>query len=236
MTNDELLEAIEVQRSLMISVATGGPAIRTVEAEYESRRDEIRRALDALGLKDPNPFDSLWVWYGKWSAGGLPSYQSRRMFLHELYAPLMEQIRGLDRGVTRAVEPTGWTKVDRGIDEARNRLAAAQNEEQYQAVGLLCREILISLGQTVYDPELHPALDGVAISATDAKRMLVAYIAYTLSGSSHETSRRHARAAIDLANEVQHRRSATFREAALCAEATTSVINLIAIISGRRDP
>lgn len=136
----------------------------------------------------------------------------------------------------RAVEPTRWTKVDRGIDEARNRLAAAQNEEQYQAVGLLCREILISLGQTVYDPELHPTLDGVAISATDAKRMLDAYIAYTLNGSSHETSRRHARAAVDLANEVQHRRTATFREAALCAEATTSVVNLIAIISGRRDP
>jgi hypothetical protein len=32
----------------MISVATGGPAIKTVEeAEYESGRDEIRRALDA---------------------------------------------------------------------------------------------------------------------------------------------------------------------------------------------
>jgi hypothetical protein len=234
--NDELLESIEAQRNLMIAVATGGPPIKTVEAEYEARRDEIRRALDALGLKDPNPFDNLWMWYGKWSAGGLPSYQSRRVFLYELYAPLLEQIRALGRGVTREVEPTGWTKVDRGIDEARNRLGAAENEEQYQAVGLFCREILISLAQTVFDPNLHPTLDGVTASDTDAKRMLDAYIRYTLSGSSHETSRRHVRAAVDLANELQHRRSATFREAALCAEATTSVVNLIAIISGRRDP
>jgi hypothetical protein len=166
--NDEPLEGIEAQRSLMIAVATGGPAIKTVEADYEARRYEIRKALDALGLKDPNPFDSLWMWYGKWSSGDLPSYQSRRMFVYELYAPLLEQIRALGRGVTREVEPTGWTRVDRGIDEARNRLATAQNEEQYQAVGHLCREILISPAQTVFDPELHPTLDGVAASATDA--------------------------------------------------------------------
>ena len=29
---------------------------------------------------------------------------------------------------------------------------------------------------------------------------------------------------------------ATFRDAALCAEATASIVNLIAILSGRRDP
>jgi hypothetical protein len=237
MGDDELLETIEAQRGLMIAVATGTP-IREVEADYEARRYRIRKALDERGLKDPNSFDSLWVWYGKWRSGDLPSYQSRRMFLYELYAPLLEQVRqhAANRGVAREVEPTGWTRVDRGIEEARNRLAAAQNEEQYQAVGHLCREILISLAQTVFDPELHPTPDGVAASETDAKRMLEAYIGYTLGGGSAGTSRRHARAAVDLANEVQHRRTATFREAALCAEATTSVINLIAIISGRRDP
>jgi hypothetical protein len=41
---------------------------------------------------------------------------------------------------------------------------------------------------------------------------------------------------LDLANALQHRRTATFRDAAMCVEATTTVINVIAIVAGRRDP
>jgi len=88
----------------------------------------------------------------------------------------------------------------------------------------------------VYDPKLHPSVDGTAPSETDAKRMLSDYIASVLAGGSNEISRKHAKAAYDLAVELQHRRTANFRQAALCVEATTSVINVIAIISGRRDP
>jgi hypothetical protein len=180
----------------------------------------------------------LWAWYGKWSSGDLPTYQSRRQFISELYAPLLNQIRAEEtgRGRMREVEPTGWVKLDRDLHEARQSLAAATSEAQFQTVGLLCRETLISLAQTVFNAELHPTLDGVTASETDAKRMLEAYIAGTLSGSANEASRRHAKAALDLANQLQHKRTATFRDAALCGEATTSVVNLIAIISGRRDP
>jgi len=57
-----------------------------------------------------------------------------------------------------------------------------------------------------------------------------------LAGPNNEASRNHARAAFDLANELQHKRTANFRLAALCAEATLAVMNLIAIVSGQRDP
>jgi hypothetical protein len=66
--------------------------------------------------------------------------------------------------------------------------------------------------------------------------MLEAYIAVELTGSSQEVARRHAKAAYDLAVDLQHRRTATFRQAALCVEATSSVVNVIAIVSGHRDP
>jgi hypothetical protein len=65
--------------------------------------------------------------------------------------------------------------------------------------------------------------------------MLDAYIAKALAGGANEVSRRHAKAALDLANQLQHDRTASFRDAALCEEATTSVVNLIAIIAGRRN-
>jgi len=66
--------------------------------------------------------------------------------------------------------------------------------------------------------------------------MLDAYLAVELSGGQNEAARRHAKASLDLANALQHDRTATFQDAALCAEATASVINIIAIVSGRRDP
>lgn len=73
-------------------------------------------------------------------------------------------------------------------------------------------------------------------SPTDAKRMLENFLAEALKGDSHDYQRKFARAAFDLAVNLQHRRTAAFRDAALCAEATRSVINVIALISGRRDP
>jgi hypothetical protein len=131
---------------------------------------------------------------------------------------------------------TGWPRVDRALFEMRKRLADADSEEQFQAVGLLCREALISLAQGVYDPAKHPPVDGKTPSDTDAKRMFDAFIAVQLGGSSHEAARRYARAAFDLANDLQHRRTATYREASLCVEATSSAVAVVAIVSGHRDP
>lgn len=87
----------------------------------------------------------------------------------------------------------------------------------------------------IFDTAKHATLDGVAASPTDAKRMLEAYIAIELGGGVNEFVRKHAKAALDLAVQLQHRRTATFRDAAICVEATTSVVNLIAIIAGLRD-
>ncbi len=235
MTDKELLAEIEAIRVLMIAVATDGPRINAVNAEYVERREVIADALRARGLRDPNPYDDLWRWYGKWSAD-LPTWQSRRVYISELYDALIQRIRAGPGGIHVFEEPTGWALVDRQAGEIRRRLEGASTEEQFQAVGLLCREVLISLARTVYDPNRHRPADGPDPSSTDAKRMLDGYLASELGGAAHETARRHARAVLDLANDLQHRRTAEFRDAALCAEATTSVVNLIAIIAGRRDP
>ena len=142
----------------------------------------------------------------------------------------------MSRGTDVFLEPTGWPRVDRTLGEARTRLESALNEEQFQAVGLLCREALISLAQTVFEPDQHPPLDGVTVSNTDAKRMLDRYLAVEVAGKSNAIARKHAKVALDLANELQHQRTAAFRNAALCVEATASVVNIIAILSGVRDP
>lgn len=131
-------------------------------------------------------------------------------------------------------EPTGWKKVDRQLSEMRSRLDSAETEEQFQAVGLLCREVLITVAQQVYDPVKYLQLDERVPSSTDAKRMLEAIFQIKLSGSSNDQARAHARAAVGLALSLQHKRLADFRTAALCAEGTWSVVNMLAIVAGRR--
>lgn len=234
----ELIQQVELQKSLMISVSTGGPRIQTVDDEYKERKLEIASSLHDLRIEDPNPYPDLWSWYGKWSDGSLPTYQSRRQYISTLYQPLIDSLlHRLRQGEPQPLrEPTGWERVDRSVDKIVNQLAKAENEEDFQAVGLLCREALISIAQAVYDPIDNPSLDGVEISETDAKRMLESYLATKLSGKSNEVHRKFAKTAYQLAVVLQHKRTASFRDAALCAEATRSIINTIAIISGQRDP
>lgn len=235
MSDDELVIEIEAQRALMIAIATGGPRIQEVNDQYISRRTKIGAELQRRCLKDPNPYADLWAWYGRWSAGDMPSWQSRRAYVSGIYQPLIDQVRTGFVSAQVFEEPTGWARVDRGIYETRRRLEQAENEEQFQAVGLLCREVLISVAQVVFDPQRHSTEDGVRPSGTDAKRMIDAYIAVELGGGANEGARRHAKAALALADDLQHHRTASFRQAALCAEATASAVNIIAILSGRRD-
>jgi hypothetical protein len=131
-------------------------------------------------------------------------------------------------------EPTGWQKVDRQLQEAKLRLQTAGSEEQFQAVGLVCREVLITVSQTVFNPTRHKSPDGVNPSDTDAKRLLEAIFEVELQGSANEEARAHAKAAVKLAYALQHKRTADFRMAALCSEATVSVVNLLAVLTDRR--
>ena len=97
----------------------------------------------------------------------------------------IDSVRG---GGGREFEPTGSERVDPTVQKGRERLAGARAEEDFQGVGLLCREALITLGQVVWVAERHPPVDGVVPSDTDAKRRLEAYIAVELGDQRQRAS------------------------------------------------
>jgi len=130
-------------------------------------------------------------------------------------------------------EPTGWEKVDRQIQQVRFRLEQSLTEEDFQTIGLLCREVLISLAQAVYDPFKH-GKPGPSPSRTDANRLLEAYFASELPGRGNEEARGMARSTLKLAAALQHDRASDFQAAALCAEATASIVNLVHVVSNRQ--
>ena len=137
---------------------------------------------------------------------------------------------------------TGWEKVDLTMAELRKQLDAAATPVAFQSVGVPCREELISLAQAVFDPQRDPALDGDVqdCSPTDFKRMLKRYLAAEMKGEANKEIRKcvksaydFATSAYDLANRVQHDPNANYRNAALCVQATFSVVGLIQIMAGQ---
>lgn len=139
------------------------------------------------------------------------------------------------RIATENNEPrTGWALVDRQVRKAQRALTNASTEEDYQTVGLLSREALISLAQAVYDASKHPTSDDTKASSTDAARMLDAFISTELAGTVNEDVRRHAKSALTLANSLQHRRTAGYLHAALTFEALKAIVSVIALVSGRQ--
>ena len=133
-----------------------------------------------------------------------------------------------------AWKPSGWERVDRNIVKVRQVLSTAIDEEDFQTVGLLCREAIISLAQAVYKHDLHGSLEGIKISETDAKRMIENFIFTELAGESNEETRKYARDCYQLAVSLQHKRSANYTESALCVEATRSLVSIIAIIAEQK--
>jgi hypothetical protein len=83
--------------------------------------------------------------------------------------------------------PTNWVRVNRAVTRTRMRLETINTEEHFQAVGMLCRETLISPAQAVYYAKIHGTLDEVQASSTDAKRMREAYIVEALAGRANNS-------------------------------------------------
>lgn len=227
-TKQTIIQCIEHIKTLMISVSTGGPRIQEVNAQYIKEYKELDQYLTVLGIDNPNPYKDLWEWYGRWSQADLSTYASRRAFIPQIYEKTVDEINKSQEEFTGDVyEPTGWDRVDRAVYEMKKRIAIADTEEKFQAIGMLGRETLITTAQQVFDKELHKTDDGVEPSETDAKRMLDAYFSFVLSGSSNERYRKFAKSAVDLANHLTHDRMAEKSDAEMCLTAVTAVINLV---------
>jgi len=233
-SKQELLKQIEYLKNTMISVSTGGPRIQTVEQQYKQTYNDVCQQLKKLDIDNPNYYDSLWSWHGKWS-NDFPHYQERREYINEMYKQLVSTLSEVENTkiMDVKVDLKDWDKINRTINEIKKREQQAKTEEQFQAVGMLCRELIITLAQTVFDTEKHPSTDGTQISNTDAKRMLDAYIVIVLAGNESEDLRAYAKLTNKLANTLTHKRTATKKEMMLCTSATLALVNFVGILENK---
>jgi nucleoside phosphorylase len=88
-----LISSIQNMQSIMIAVATRDAQIQEAEASYIELFEEVDLDIellqeDGLSIANPNPFKSLWDWYGYWSSD-LANYASRRRYVYDLYVDLI---------------------------------------------------------------------------------------------------------------------------------------------------
>lgn len=227
----DLLDDINRLKSYLISISTGGDRIQDVNDIYKNIFFRVNKCLTLLEIHNPNTYLDLWQWYEEYKSR-FSTYAERREHITKLYAITISELMEAKKPeiVKIAVDLDEWSKIKRTINEIELLSQRLNKEENCQSLGLLCREVIISLAQVVFDPSKHIVTDVSSVSKTDSKRMLEAYINLELSGSTNETLRKFARATVDLANELTHKRTATKKDALLCKSATISLINFIGII------
>lgn len=231
-----LRQNIETIRDIMISVATGRQQIQVENTRYTTLYAQIQHDCKVLNLTFNNPFPNLWAWYGKWKAD-FRTYQERRAYINDLFAPMLVyfdenmNFNNVSK-VETLVELDEWDRITRTLTKIKRDSNNAKNEEDFQTVGLLCREVIISLAQAVYNPKLHGSTDekGVVIGNSDANRMIGNYVNIKLSGGSNEELRAYARNTNKLANRLTHERNATKKDMLLSVASTIALINFIGII------
>ena len=102
----------------------------------------------------------------------------------------------------------------------------AKEIEDFQAIGVQCRETLIELGNHIYNPMM--AGSGEQPQASNFKRKSELFIQFYLKGSENSDYRniikKLTEATWDYANKITHSRSATYYEVSTCVTLCISLV------------
>lgn len=114
----------------------------------------------------------------------------------------------------------------RRLKNIADQIDKAEEIEDFQAIGVQCREILIELGNSIYVPEM--AVDEEQPKASDFKKKAELYIKYTLRGKENSDYRSYIKklteATWDYASKITHSQSSSFYEASTCVSLTISLV------------
>lgn len=140
---------------------------------------------------------------------------------HDEYEP-----ENFVRAITldRDIAPTLFRK----LKNVAELIDTAKEIEDFQAIGVQCREILIELGNTIYSPEM--AGEEEQPQASNFKRKAELFVRFNLSGSDNSDYRSYIKklteATWDYVCKITHSQNATFYEVSTCVTLTTSLVGV----------
>ena len=127
-------------------------------------------------------------------------------------------------GVTIGTEIT--PQLFRKLKSVAALIDTAKEIEDFQAIGVQCRETLIELGNYIYKPMMASAEEQP--QASNFKRKAELFVQFYLKGSENSDYRSIIKkltdATWDYANKITHSRSATYYEASTCVTLCISLV------------
>lgn len=100
--------------------------------------------------------------------------------------------------------------------------------EDFQAIGVQCREILIELGNNIYSPQM--ASQEEQAKESDFKRKAELFIQYHIPGKDNKDYRNSIKKMTegtwDYAAKIVHSRNSTFYDVSTCVSLTTSIVTM----------
>lgn len=120
-------------------------------------------------------------------------------------------------------------EVYRKLKQASAVLNDAKEIEHFQNIGMICRETLIELSNSVYSPEMANGEEQPKKS--DFKNKIRLFIASALTGPDNADYRSYykkvSEIAWDYANKITHSTSSTIYEASICVTLGISIVTII---------
>lgn len=197
----------------------------------------LLHALKRLGITDFDlPFRDFDAFKKHWKRnGGHGTWQVRREMLDEHFQPLHKNLETREAGsltwtLATAVSPhpvTGWPRVDQEMAEVRRHFNTASSQQDYSNVGNDCVAVLEALSAVIYFHDRHGEAGKDEPSIASTKARFDRFIEIELQGSENAYLRKLARASIELAQAVKHRReTATRTEAGIAADSVILLANI----------
>ena len=200
----------------------------------------LKAVLTRLGITNFSPpfrdFDTFYKHWRRAGAVGTGGWQARREIVDEYFDPLHAVLDEREAGsisstLAVAISPrsvTGWPRVDEEISELRRHFESASSQQDYSNIGNDCVAILEALSATVYEHDKHRVSDESEPPVASTKNRLDRFIEVDLPGAANAELRKLARASIEFAQAVKHRRSTVSRmEAGIAADATILLANIL---------
>lgn len=217
---------------------TGGADISQDDSVLVLRALKAVLTRSGITTFDP-PFRDFNTFYKHWrteGAVGPGGWQARRDILDKYFEPLHTLLDEREAGsitstLAAAISPrkvTGWPRVDEEISELRRHCESASTQQDYSNVGNDCVAILEALSASVYDHSRHQRGNDAEPPVASTKARLDRYVEVEFTGAENAELRKLARATIELAQAVKHRRATVSRiEAGIAADAVILLANML---------
>ena len=210
---------------------------KVLSAKPEHHFDDLGDTVTVWNVKTDNDGD-WWVVEGDQTPMNLYSQSAYYFSADEVYSfhmGLMERMRAS----YDSYRPEGYVEamtlgaeiapvLFRKLKSIASQIDDAQEVEDFQAIGVQCREILIELGNTIYTTEM--AEGDEQPQASNFKKKAELFIRFNLPGGDNSEYRsiikKLTEATWDYACKLTHSQSTTFYEASSCVSLIMSLVSV----------